>query len=803
MLRRAVCLAILLVGVSAAPASAQGTCEKRVAFGLVEATTAGCLTESEPQRWESTDAVTVNGLALPVAPGSRLVLSGPSERAPGGRLSVRTDITLAGVTLHQGELELDLPPGGQGDEAEAVAFRPGQGQRLFGLSVGGSAVLRLGYGADGQHYSLFRVVLNLPDLFRNGPERDAGGLTATVGVRVDDRGVRADAVKAEVANAYIGQVGIKNLCLSYTAAGTTTTTPCSPPAFGAQPLITCATGTEDVSRWDGSAVIVLPTASATEVGVFAGVRGDAFSYAGAQVTGLGEAVPLATGVYLDRVGLAICVTPPPLRFTGAAGVRFGPEFAGQRAALLDAQLEYVDSRPWVISARGGLSLFGRQVAGGYLTYKSSGSVDFGFNAGFDFTVASVSAAVDGWLETRQPVRFNVDGRGSVCLASVACAEGVITVSTVGLAGCFTLLEFSEPFLVFDSDWSPLFFWRVHWERRTSRVSAGMGYAWSPAKLDVMGNSCDVGPYRAVRLAARAAQDGRRLRLPREALVALRVEGTTAPPKLVITGPDGRRIVSPSEAGDIVEGSHVIVEEPAERATHVLIVEPRAGTWTLETQPGSSPIADVRRADADAPATVVGGVGGRGSSRVLGYAYAVDGQEITFVERSNDRSEAKVLGRAEGKPCRGHKDGPEDRGRPLCGRLRFTPAEGAAGTRRIYAIVTNDGITVDERLLTTYRTAGDPRPPRPRNLRLRRRGSTVIVTWRGPAELRQDDVRVVLGSGEEDLRIHEGVRNRVVLDGIGRRVRVRVTVIARDARLRPSRPARASLRPRQRQSSGQP
>jgi hypothetical protein len=271
---------------------------------------------------------------------------------------------------------------------------------------------------------------------------------------------------------------------------------------------------------------------------------------------------------------------------------------------------------------------------------------------------------------------------------------------------------------------------------------------------------------------------------------------------VITGPDGRRIVSPSEAGDIVEGSHVIVEEPAERATHVLIVEPQAGTWTLETQPGSSPIADVRRAESDAPATVVGRVGGRGSSRVLGYAYAVEGQEVTFVERSDDRSEAKVLGQAEGKPCRGQKDGPADRGRPLCGRLRFTPAAGVAGTRSIYAVVSNDGITVDERLLTTYRTAGDPRPPRPRDLRLRRRGSTVIVTWRGPAELRQDDVRVVLGSGQETLRIHTGVRNRVALRDVRRQMRVGVTVIARDARLRPSRPARARLRPRQVQSSGQ-
>ena len=503
MLRRAVCLAILLVGVSAAPASAQGTCEKRVAFGLVEATTAGCLTQSQPGRWESTDTVTVNGLALPVAAGTRLVLSGPSDDAPGGRLSVETEITLEGITVHQGKLEFELPQGGQGDEADAESFRPAQDQQLFGLSVGGSAALRLGYGADGQHYSLFRIVLDLPDLFRNGPGQDAGGLTATVGVRVDDRGVRADAVKAEVRNAYIGQIAIKDLCLSYTAAGSTTTDPCSPPAFGAQPLISCEAGT-DVSRWDGAAVITLPTESSTEVGVFAGVSGDQFSYAGAQVTNLGEAVPLATGVYLDRVGLAICIQPPPMKFTGAAAIRFGPDFGGQKALLLDGQVEYVDSRPWVISAKGGVSVFGYQVADGYFTYKSSGSIDFGFHAGFDFGIASVSAGVDGWIETQEPVRFNVDGYGSVCVVVVACIRGEITVSTVGIAGCLTLLEGDIWELHEDADFVWYAPWRVHWELRHWRLRAGLGYRWG-GSVDVMGDSCDVGPYRAVRSAAAAAQ----------------------------------------------------------------------------------------------------------------------------------------------------------------------------------------------------------------------------------------------------------------------------------------------------------
>jgi hypothetical protein len=804
MLRRAVCLAILLVGVSAAPASAQDACEKRVAFGLVEATTAGCLTQSQPGRWESTDTVTVNGLALPVAPGTRLVLSGPSDAAPGGRLSVETTITLEGITVHQGLLEFDLPRGGQGDEADAVSFRPAQDQQLFGLSVGGSAALRLGYGADGQHYSLFRIVLDLPDLFRNGPGQNAGGLTATVGVRVDDRGVRADAVKAEVRNAYIGQIAIKDLCLSYTAAGSTTTDPCSPPAFGAQPLISCAAGT-DVSRWDGSAVITLPTESSTEVGVFAGVSGGQFSYAGAQVTGLGDAVPLAAGVYLDRIGLAICLQPPPMKFTGAAAIRFGPDFGGQQALLLDGQVSYVDSRPWVFSARGGLSVFGYQVADGYFTYKSSGSIDFGFHAGFDFGVASVSAGVDGWIETQEPVRFNVDGYGSVCVVVVACISGEITVSTVGIAGCLTLMEGDIYELVKDPDWEWWAFWRVHWQLKEHwRLRAGLGYRWG-GSVDVMGNSCDVGPYRAVRSAAAAGQERRRsITLPDEAMVALRVEGRTAPPKLVIRGPGGRRIVSPSEDGQIEKGRYAIAEEPAERATHVVIARPRAGRWTIEAQRGSSAIADVGLAETDEPPTVQAAVGGRGRKRVLGYAYHAEGHGITFVERSADRSEVKVLGRAKGRPCRGVPDGPGDRDRPLCGRLRFTPGAGHAGTRRIYAVWSNGGVAHNERLVTTYRTAGDPRPRRPRDLRLRRRGNTVIVTWRSPAGHRHDDVRAVLGSGHAALHIHRGARNRVVLHrrhGIHRRTRVRVTVISRDKRLRPSRPARATLRRFQERSSG--
>jgi hypothetical protein len=802
-LSAALCAALMLIGSGPAATAAEGAltaradqCVKRVAFGLVEATTAGCVTSTAPGRWETGDAVTLNGLPLPVAPGTRLVLSEPTAQSPGGRLEVNTTIALAGITLHQGIVAVDLPAGGPGDERDVRTFNPADGQRLFGMPIDGTAALRFGIGADGRRYSLFRVVVRLPELFRSGPEPGAAGLTTTIGVRVDDRGVRADAVKVQVANAYIGRLLVKDLCLSYTAAGTTTTTPCSPPAFGAQPLLTCSTGT-DVARWDGSALIVLPTESGTEVGVFAGMRGGAFSYAGAQVRNLGNAVPLAQGVYLDSVGLAICVDPPPLRFKGAAGIRFGPDFGGTQAALLQGEVEYVDSRPWVISARGELFLFNRRLAGGSIVYRSSGSVDLAFDARLDFTVASVDASVVGWLETRQPARFNVDGRGSVCVGGVACATGEVTVSTTGLAGCFSLADVPYWVLVKDGDWAWYAPWRVHWERRSWSVRAGLGQRWSPSRFDLMGSACDVGPYRAVRAAIASQSGERRLDLPNEPAVALRVEGTGAPPKVVVTGPDGRRIGSPTAAARIDEGSHVIVEDPREDVTHVVIARPEPGRWTIAPRRGSE-ITGLTKAQTLEHPTVVADVGFRRGRYVLAYAHAADRREITFVERSDGASEAKVIGRAAGGPCRGTENGPQDRDRPRCGRIRFTPGDGPPGTREIYAVVGEGGVAFDERLVARY-DAGAVRPEPPQRLRLRRRGRSVIVRWRRAPGVEHYDVRVALGTGHRLLLRAAGGARRTVIPGVRRRTRVRVSVVAVDSELRYSAPARARLRPGRRRS----
>jgi hypothetical protein len=158
-----------------------------VSFGLIEATTSGCLDEVSPGRWETVNTVTLNGIPLTPAPGTKLALVAPTQAAPGGQLSVNASITVAGVTFEkQGLLNWKLPSGGKGQEQNVVSTGSVNGEKLFAFPISGSAEIRIGWDATTNlHYFKFIGNLQLPSVFKNGPEQGAGGLTATVGLRVD------------------------------------------------------------------------------------------------------------------------------------------------------------------------------------------------------------------------------------------------------------------------------------------------------------------------------------------------------------------------------------------------------------------------------------------------------------------------------------------------------------------------------------------------------------------------------------------------------------------------------------------
>jgi hypothetical protein len=632
---------------------------------------------------------------------------------------------------------------------------------------------------------MLAATLALPEMFKNGPGQGAGSLTGDVAVRIDAAGVRADAVKIQVANAYVGQVNLRSLCLSYTGAGSSAA-PCSPPLFGAQPFISCPSR-PGVARWDGSAALVLPTASATEVGVFAGVADSRFSYAGGFATNLGTQAPLAPGVFLDRVGLAVCAGPP-LQVKGAAGIQFGPDFQGHKAMLLDGTVEYTDSRPWVIDARGALTLFDRRVAGGYLVYKSAGSIDFGFDAGFDFAIVTLNGRVAGWYEASRNT-FNVLGDGSVCVKRIdRCATSQVAVSSRGAAGCIQV----------GSGWFSF--------------NVGAGYEWRTRDVNFMARSCNVQGYTVARSAVIAAGGQRStVQIERDVGVVLRIEGEDAPPRVVLEGPRGRRIASSRDGAVLDARDHLILENPNDKSTHVAIARPAPGEWTVRSLDGSEPIVGIRQAYVADPPRVEADVEAvADDAYVLRYRVAaLPGHRVRFIEdgdaEPSDGAEphpetddvTRELGVADGEPCPGARDLRGDLGRFHCGSIRFRAEEGHDPTRHVHAVLEDargefDGVVDD---LARFRADPLARPARPRAVRVSRSGDGIAVRWRAPERGTYHDVHLVTSDGRRLVLTHRETAHREVFADIGRRVGVRVRVVAFDSdTLRPSRPTVVRLRP---------
>lgn len=838
-------LAIYLVTVSAllvaaAPAAARpdahaAACEKRVTFALVDARTSGCLTQTStsPDTWESTDLVNLNGIPLQAFRGTKLVLKGPSSASPGGSVGVGTKITFLGYTVFDGSFDYQFPAGGAGDLKTLTTLNAPSDMKIKGFAVGGSISVMMGKDNTGeqQGYSRFELILKLPDIFRNGPNQGAGSLTGTVAIRADAAGVHADTLKIEVANAYIGQVLLKSVCISYVSASSPAT-PCSPPKFGAMQLLECKTTGAD--RWDGSALIQLPTADKPEVGVFAGTSNGSFAYAGAQVTNLGKSAPLAPGVYLDKVGIAICLNPSPMKIRGSVGIRFGPDFNGGSAAYLNGSVTYTDSRPWVLQATGSLSLFDKQVASGYFTYKSDGAIDFGFSVSWSFYgVLDLDAGVQGWYQPardydsqqlilnnpldrqrfanyiscilrpnlpffgvkgcsdaeraavtaeldkvprrtvhiHESTKFDVFGSGKVCAIKIVCTSGQVAVSSVGAAGCARVwvAGYPEPYK-----------WGVRWV--DVYVEAGAGYKWGDGShVDVMGSSCDVGPYRATKSSVAAAAGGVTVRLSRAPAVALKITGLGKPPNVSLTGPTGEQIVADA-AGQLKRNKYYYLEDPQTNATSFTIVDPAPGTWTIRTLPGSSPIVNISQAPVSPDPVAVGQVSGSGSGRIFTYAAeTAPGLAMTFWERGANYEQQ--LGSANGATCfknepvQGHRPAVYFMAHPriVCGEIPFAPAPGPAGVRNIVAVVTDNGEPVREFTVTTYRAGGEALPSRPTNLRLTRRGSTVTITWGSSAGAADYDLDINLSDGSKVLDVRGSRQRHVVLRGIDRRLGVSVTV----------------------------
>lgn len=763
-------------------------CDSVVRFGLIEAR-GTCLqnvgTAANP-KWETDEAIKVNGLQLPVVGGSKIVLTGPTPERPGGALAVENvKIQIAGITLYSGGFSWDLPEGGAGEEKEFKKIDLSKaGQKLFGMKVEGHAALRLRRPANagGAYKTIFALNIALPEVFKSGPNGGAGGVTGDVAINIDSEGVHLDGLKIQVNNAYIGKLGVKTVCLSFASAGSSAVAPCQAPSIGGgkpQPYIECRSDNQE-DRWDGALAIQLPTASKTELGLWGGLRGGRLSHAGAYVDNLGTMVPLAPGVFLESVRLGVCLDPPPFRVKGGAGVSFGPSVGGKSAVRLDGDLYYSDAygnEPWVIRADGRLRLFDKEVASAFFQYQGTGMIDFGFEAGLRFGPASIEGGVNGWIETRSPSRFNVQGHVRVCVDDIACAGGEAVFSTIGASGCLSVEVVEVPILVKDRDWKWYAPWRVHWEWRPVTIEGGAGYTWNTKKLDLMLASCSIGKWVLAR-PSQAGGDGMlKVTVPADMpAFTVRLHGNGGSPKADLVGPDGRRIPMSGDGGVFVKNSHLIATNPEDNSTSIMITHPAAGEWTIEPHADSAPITGVDRAYSEPTPTISGGVGGKGYKRTIGYAFAPNpGQTITLVERG--KRTTQVLGVARAGTCKDAPGGVKTDRSVACGQLKFTPGRGPAGKREIIAVVEQDGRPRDEIKLATYTAPKDRLPAAPRLLRARRSGADVLVRWAAVPRANGYTASVTTSDGRKLSFSPKSVKHGIRVRGVGRDTTVRVTLRA--------------------------
>ena len=251
---------------------------------------------------------------------------------------------------------------------------------------------------------------------------------------------------------------------------------------------------------------------------------------------------------------------------------------------------------------------------------------------------------------------------------------------------------------------------------------GLGFIWGGGPIpDISLFSCHPSDYREVRPSASASRAGgraaqvRAFTLPRGLPSAqIRVRGEGGAPAVDVQGPGGTRISVPldGEQAENTTGNNFMAMRMDENTVEIGLRKPARGRWTVTPRQGSAPIGRVSVSQGSASTRVSGRVSGHGARRLLRYRIRNgEGQTVRFVEQGPRTHNQLGVARAG------------------AGSIRFTPAPGGAGRRRILAYVEHDGVTVERIDVTRYAAPADAKPAKPRRLRVRRRKDAVLLRWR--------------------------------------------------------------------------
>ncbi|HET6507854.1 MAG TPA: hypothetical protein VFG42_13780 [Baekduia sp.] len=340
-----------------------------------------------------------------------------------------------------------------------------------------------------------------------------------------------------------------------------------------------------------------------------------------------------------------------------------------------------------------------RLGGGYFLYELPGYVAIGGNASFDLLgIIRFGGGINGEMDLVKQ-RYNLHGDISACLIAVdddLCARSVANISRGpnlegGSGACLQLGPVSAGGGVQWAHPDKPFIWPID------------GCKWSPFKIDVR-----AGQARAAQAAGTTVQMGATAQ-------AIQLDGSGESPQVKVTGPHGETL--DTSAGRFVYSPDAKIrivrfDNADAHFTTVGLQGVAAGAWRIEPLPGSATIVGTSIAKNPADAKVSGRVTrGRGDRRVLTFdVRRRPAQRVQFFDVDR-RGARRLIGITPG----GH------------GSIAFTPGPDQAKHTVVASIALN-GIGSEERTVTTF----TPPPPvlaAPRGLDVRRKGTSVRVTWR--------------------------------------------------------------------------
>ncbi len=484
----------------------------------------------------------------------------------------------------------------------------------------------------------------------------------------------------------------------------------------------------DKQSWAGGATLVLPPQppGPSLAGKIAFSHGE-LDYLGNELTLPSPGIVLDPfgATYLKKIRFEL-KTKPALQLKGGVTITAGPTIAGVSAVSIDGDLTFTLGDPAILRADGRVSVVSIPLATAFFELRTNGYVGFGGHLGYEFHGFSATADVGGWLFKSA---FSADVGAHVCLGDLGCAFGEVVFSSVGFAGC----------------------------ANTGILDIGAGYKWGES-LDIMFSGCDVGPYRAVAAAAQAT--GSRTVSFASGLPAgvVAVQGAGASPHVALVSPAGVRVEDTPGASTPTRVS-LVFHNPQTNTTYFVLKAPRAGTWTVEPAADSVPITGVQAADGLPDPRITASVKrAAGRDRMLSYKVTpLPGQKVTFAEQGNGA--ARPIG------------GTAKNGR---GAVRFTPADGPGGRRKIVAVVSSYGKPRTQRTVATYVAPPPTKPAAVRRLKTRRSGSKVTVTWAKAANARRYELRITVSDGRRLFVRQTGTR--FTIPAVTARTRATITVV---------------------------